>query len=76
MKESYQNLRERLRGKYRQLQEIRTHNQTAHPVGNALLTWLFPLLIVCLAELNQDVDPSAFFEFCAERPGVLHILLV
>ena len=71
MKESYQNLRERLRGKYRQLQEIRTHNQTAHPVGNALLTWLFPLLIVCLAELNQDVDPSAFFEFCAERPGVL-----
>lgn len=55
----------------RMLQEYRQENQRRHRVTNAWLTWLFPPFIVCLAELNQYVEVSAFLDFCVNRPSVL-----
>lgn len=56
---------------HNKLQAKRNRNQQRFRTMNALLTWLFPLFIVCLAELNQTVKISNFVEFCIERPTVL-----
>lgn len=60
-----------LRSALRTLQEHRIRNQQKSRVFNAVLTWLFPPFIVCLAELNQYVHISAFLEFCQNRTSVL-----
>lgn len=62
---------QKLRAGYDRLQEQRKTHQKQNPRLNAVLTWIFPLLIVCLAELNQLVEPAAFLDFCIDRTGVL-----
>ena len=38
---------------------------------NLLLTVLFPVFIVCMAEINQAKKPAKFILFVAERPSVM-----
>lgn len=61
----------KIREKYRHMQAERLHNQQNDRVLNLILTWLFPVFIVCLAELNQFVQVSEFLEFCMNRTSVL-----
>lgn len=49
----------------------RDENTKQYRTINFLLTALFPLFIVCMAELNQDKYPSKFILFCVERPSVM-----
>ncbi len=60
-----------LQERYRKMQAERTANQQRDRKLNAVLTWLFPVFIVCLAELNQFVQISEFLEFCINRTSVL-----
>ncbi|MBQ8920567.1 MAG: LTA synthase family protein [Oscillospiraceae bacterium] len=64
-------LLKRIGGFFRHIQEIRMHNQQTMLRSNAILAWLFPVFIVCMAELNQDVHIIAFLRFCVRRPTVL-----
>ena len=61
----------KLKGKMHHVQEIRMRNQEKYRVSNALLGWLFPIFIVCMAELNQAVHLTSFLKFCVTRPTVL-----
>lgn len=53
------------------LNERRDENTVHYRAFNFLLTALFPLFIVSMAELNQGKYPSKFILFCAERPSVM-----
>lgn len=66
-----QNFWNRLRSGVTALNQRRDRNTERYAVTNFLLTALFPLFIVCMAELNQDKYPSKFILFCAERPSVM-----
>ncbi len=66
-----QRIKDALRERYRKMQNERNRNQQEYRVLNAVLTWLFPVFIVCLAELNQFVQITEFLEFCINRTGVL-----
>lgn len=61
----------RIRGVFRRFQDFRMHNQETYRRSNALLAWLFPVFIVCMAELNQDVHILTFLHFCVRRPTVI-----
>ena len=61
----------RLKKVYDNLQEKRRRNQQHDKILNAVLTILFPLFIVCLAELNQFVKLGEFAAFCVARPSVI-----
>lgn len=71
IKETCGNILHKMQAANLKLQTKRKHNQEHYRALNALLTWLFPAFIVCLAELNQSVKISSFVEFCIERPTVL-----
>lgn len=60
-----------LKERYQRMQAQRMTNQHQDRKLNAVLTWLFPVFIVCLAELNQFVHISEFLEFCINRTSVL-----
>ncbi len=60
-----------MRERCAKIQAERNRNQQEYRRLNAVLTWLFPVFIVCLAELNQFVQLSEFLEFCINRTGVL-----
>ncbi len=49
----------------------RNDNSERFKMTNILLTVLFPVFIVCMAEINQHKYPSKFVIFCAERPTVM-----
>ncbi|MGN0621891.1 MAG: LTA synthase family protein [Porcipelethomonas sp.] len=49
----------------------RAVNSEKYKMTNLLLTVLFPLFIVCMAEMNQGKYPSRFILFLAERPSVM-----
>ncbi|MGN1480398.1 LTA synthase family protein [Porcipelethomonas sp.] len=49
----------------------REDNSTKYKMTNLLLTILFPVFIVCMAEINQAKYPSKFIIFAAERPSVM-----
>jgi len=66
-----QQIKAALQERYRKMQAERTANQQRDRRLNAVLTWLFPVFIVCLAELNQFVQISEFLEFCINRTSVL-----
>lgn len=59
---------------YRLHKSIKTRrdiNSEKYKMTNILLTLLFPIFIVCMAELNQNKYPSKFILFVAERPNVM-----
>ena len=66
-----QKILNRLRSGITALNQRRDRNTDRYAVTNFLLTALFPLFIVCMAELNQDKYPSKLILFCAERPSVM-----
>lgn len=66
-----QRIQDTLHERYAKMQAERNHNQQEYRKLNAVLTWLFPVFIVCLAELNQFVQISEFLEFCINRTSVL-----
>ncbi len=53
------------------IHEKRSHNTQRFPMTNRLLLLLFPIFIVCMAELNQDKYPSKLVLFIAERPTIM-----
>lgn len=66
-----QKILNRLRSGITALNQRRDRNTGRYAVTNFLLTALFPLFIVCMAELNQDKYPSKLILFCVERPSVM-----
>ncbi len=66
-----QRMKSALRERFANMQAGRNRNQQEYRRLNAVLTWLFPVFIVCLAELNQFVQISEFLEFCINRTSVL-----
>ena len=49
----------------------RNENSRKYKMTNLLLTVLFPVFIVCMAEINQAKKPAKFILFVAERPSVI-----
>lgn len=49
----------------------RNENSRKYKMTNLLLTVLFPVFIVCMAEINQAKKPAKFILFVAERPSVM-----
>lgn len=49
----------------------RNENSRKYKMTNLLLTVLFPVFIVCMAEINQAKKPTKFILFVAERPSVM-----
>ena len=49
----------------------REENSEKFKVLNIILMIIFPIFIVCMAEINQFKYVSSFLEFAAERPSVL-----
>lgn len=49
----------------------RNENSEKYRMTNILLTVLFPVFIVCMAEINQGKYPSRFILFAASRPSVI-----
>ena len=41
--------------------EKRSYNTLRYPMTNRLLLILYPIFIVCMAELNQDKYPSKWY---------------
>ncbi|MGN0612861.1 MAG: LTA synthase family protein, partial [Porcipelethomonas sp.] len=56
---------------FRKFNDKRNDNSQRFKMTNILLTVLFPVFIVFMAEINQDKYPSKFIIFCAERPTVM-----
>jgi len=55
----------------KRLNNKRNENTERFKMTNILLTVLFPVFIVCMAEINQHKYLSKFVIFCAERPTVM-----
>lgn len=49
----------------------RNENSQKYKMTNLMLTILFPVFIVCMAEINQAKKPAKFILFAAERPLVM-----
>lgn len=49
----------------------RNENSQKYKMTNLMLTILFPVFIVCMAEINQAKKPAKFILFVAERPLVM-----
>ena len=49
----------------------REQNSVKFKMTNIIMTVLFPVFIVCMAEINQAKYPSKFIVFAAERPTVI-----
>ncbi len=62
---------QRLKKTCHAIQAERLRHQQHDKRLNLILTLVFPLFIVCLAELNQFVEFSQFLTFCIERPTVI-----
>ncbi len=56
---------------FKKFNKKRDENSQIFKLTNILLTVLFPVFIVCMAEINQDKYPSKFILFCASRPTVM-----
>lgn len=60
-----------LREKIKKINLRREENSQKYKMTNIILTILFPLFIVSMAEINQAKQPSKFILFVAERPSVM-----
>jgi len=61
----------KIKRSFQKMQALRTRNQARFHISNALLGWLFPIFIVCMAELNRCVSVTSFLHFFATRPTVM-----
>jgi len=71
MKEKLLKFAGKTKTKINNINARRNENSEKYKVTNILLTVLFPIFIVCMAEINQNKYPSKFIIFCAERPSVV-----
>lgn len=60
-----------LRAWFCSIHEKRSYNTLRYPMTNRLLLFLYPIFIVCMAELNQDKYPSKLVLFIAEHPTIM-----
>ncbi|WP_294403728.1 alkaline phosphatase family protein [uncultured Ruminococcus sp.] len=51
--------------------EKRSYNTLRFPMTNRLLLLIYPIFIVCMAELNQDKYPSKLVLFIADHPTIM-----
>lgn len=51
--------------------EKRSYNTLRYPMTNRILLLLYPIFIVCMAELNQDKYPSKLVLFISEHPTIM-----
>lgn len=51
--------------------EKRSYNTLRFPMTNRLLLLIYPIFIVCMAELNQDKYPSKLILFISEHSSVM-----
>ena len=51
--------------------EKRSYNTLRYPMTNRLLLILYPIFIVCMAELNQDKYPSKLVLFITDHPTIM-----
>lgn len=61
----------KLKAAFGRINAKRSENSEKYKMTNLLLTILFPLFIVCMAEINQGKYPSKFVLFLAQRPSVM-----
>lgn len=57
--------------KVRKYNEKREENSEKFKTLNTFLLLIFPIFIVCMAEINQFKFVSSFIEFAADRPSVI-----
>ena len=57
--------------KIKKYNEIRCENTQKYKTLNYILLILFPIFIVCMAEINQFKFVSSFAEFALGRPSIL-----
>lgn len=67
MKEKFFVIKEKIKG----INARREKNSQEYKMTNLFLTILFPLFIVCMAEINQAKHLSKFVIFAAKRPSVI-----
>lgn len=53
------------------IHEKHSYNTQRFPMTNRVLLLLYPIFIVCMAELNQDKYPSKLVLFTAEHPTIM-----
>lgn len=51
--------------------EKRSYNTLRYPMTNRILLLLYPIFIVCMAELNQDKYPSKLVLFISDHPTIM-----
>ena len=61
----------KVKSAFGKLNAKRDDNSAKYKMTNLLLTVLFPIFIVCMAEINQGKYPSKFILFAASRPSVI-----
>ena len=61
----------KVKSAFGKLNAKRDENSEKYKMTNLLLTVLFPIFIVCMAEINQGKYPSKFILFAASRPSVI-----
>ena len=74
MKEKFTAFKEKFFGpdtKIGRFNKKRSENTTKYKMTNLILTILFPLFIVAMAEINQMKSPSKFILFVIDRPTVV-----
>lgn len=60
-----------LRAWFCSVHEKRSYNTQRYPMTNRLLMMLYPIFIVCMAELNQDKYPSKLVLFITNHPTIM-----
>ena len=60
-----------LRAWFCSVHEKRSYNTLRYPMTNRLLMMLYPIFIVCMAELNQDKYPSKLVLFITNHPTIM-----
>lgn len=61
----------KVKSAFGKLNAKRAENSEKYKMTNLLLTVLFPIFIVCMAEINQGKYPYKFILFAASRPSVI-----
>lgn len=61
----------KVKSAFGKLNAKRDENSAKYKMTNLLLTVLFPIFIVCMAEINQGKYPYKFILFAASRPSVI-----
>lgn len=70
-KQTKEELFSSIRAWFCSVHEKRSYNTLRFPMTNRLLLLIYPIFIVCMAELNQDKYPSKLVLFIADHPTIM-----